>query len=137
MPSIGAPSDIREEDFDEKDRKLVQKLSSAISPFHRDVYRVLSKGLDFANMDRQLAEGVQVRTDASGNVVNSPSIKLTTKGRVKGTNVIMAENQTNTSVYPTSTPFISYSLKEGLLTILNVTGLQANSQYVLNVEIIT
>jgi hypothetical protein len=45
--------------------------------------------------------------------------------------VLSAINETNTSVYPTSTPFISFSQVGKTVTINNIKGLQSGYKYTL------
>jgi hypothetical protein len=50
--------------------------------------------------------------------------------------VVSASNQTNPGIYPTAAPFVSFTYSGDIVTILNITGLQANSQYSLTLELI-
>jgi hypothetical protein len=129
------PSVIRLEDYDEKDRAVVEKIAASVNPFMEDVYRQLNGALNTDNMTRQITV-IDVKMNASGQVVNRPQIKLNLKARLVGLNVIAAQNMTNATTYPTGTPFVSYSIVDGLVTIANITGLQASSKYRLTVEII-
>lgn len=136
MGKIQAPRSIRTEDFKAEEKTLIEKLSSSINTFQDDVYRLLNGGLDYSNMNRQLVEGISIVIDSAGKVSNSPSIKTSVKGRIKGVIVVFARNELSSSTYPTNTPFISYTLTDNLLTILSVTGLQNSSRYSLNIEIL-
>ncbi len=136
MGKIQPPKTLRFEDFKPEEKDLVLKLSSVINSFNDDVYRQINGNIDFDNMNRQIAVGVVIKTNSAGVVVNLPQIKIKTNTLPKGINVINAENQTNSSIYPISHPFISFTIKNGLITILNVTGLQVSSEYKLNLEII-
>lgn len=134
MGKIQAPKEICREDFGPEYQELVEKLSS-INTFQGDVYTVLNGGIDYTNMNRQLVENVIVNIDSLGKVVNSPQIRHRLKGQIKGLIVVSAINQKNLQSYPTSTPFITYTLDTNLIKIVNVTGLPASSQWALNVEI--
>lgn len=136
MPKIAAPKALRAEDFTAEEKKLIEKIASSVNPFQDDVFRILNGGLDYTNMNRQLVEGVDIRINAAGTVINSPSVKLDLNGTPKGVYVISAQNQINSTTYPTTAPFVSWTLKDGQLIILNVTGLQASSRYLLNLEIV-
>lgn len=135
MGKLGIPSTIRLEDYKEEDREMMEKLAGALNPFMEDVYRQLNGNLNTDNLTRQIGN-VDVRMSAAGVVVNSPQIKLRLKARVSGIQVISAQNLTNATTYPTTAPFISYTVSGDLVTIKNITGLQASSEYRLVVEII-
>lgn len=136
MAKIQIPKKIRAEDFKAEDQELVGKLAFALNDFMDGVYSVFNGGIDFENLNRQVTT-VTVNIDKDGKIANAPQIKLTVNGgRIKGINVLNAVNVNNTSVFPVSSPFISYSTASNLLTILNITGLQANSQYQLTLELV-
>ncbi len=135
MSRITTPSIIRGEDFPEETRETVDKLASIINPFMDETYRQMNGNINFENLNRQLVT-VDVKINSSGTVVNSPQIRMSIRSRLGGTNVISAENLVNSNTYPTSHPFLSWTVNGNILTITNITGLQANSTYRLTVELI-
>ena len=135
MGKIQIPKKIRTEDFDEEYNDLIEKIGYAFNNFADEVYQTLDGGIDFANMSRQLIV-LTINMDSSGKIINSPQIKLTTKTKIVGTSVIRAINLINPQVYPTSQPFINFSLNGTVLTIQNITGLQNSSQYQVTIELI-
>lgn len=132
---IEIPRQIRAEDFAEDEQELITKLSRNLTPFMDSVFRVLDGGVDYENLNRQFLD-IDVIIDGAGLVTNVPQIKSKLRGRVRGINVLNAINLINPSVYPTATPFISFTTNADIVTILNVTSLQANSQYRLSIELI-
>jgi hypothetical protein len=50
--------------------------------------------------------------------------------------VIRARNLDNNTTYPTSQPFISFVSTGNLITVHNITGLQAGDEYELTLAII-
>lgn len=132
---IEIPRQIRLEDFEEDEKEMISKLSRNLTPFMDSVYRVLDGGVDYDNLNRKLID-IDVITDSAGLVFNAPQIKSTLRGRVKAVSVMNAVNLINPNIYPVSAPFISFSSNADIITILNVTGLQANSQYRLTVELV-
>ena len=135
MSKLKIPSKFRLEDFRDEDQPVATLLANTYNPFVDDLYRALNGNLNTDNMLRQIAT-VQVKMDGSGKVINSPKIRLTINSKVVGTNVISAVNDDKSTTYPTSQPFISYSINDKILTIDNISGLQANSTYNLTIEII-
>lgn len=136
MGKIQQPKRIRIEDFKSEEKELIGKLSEMVTPFMDDVFQVLDGRIDFDNLNRQIVD-LEVLIDAAGKVVNNPQIKTTFKTqRVRGLNVINAVNLANPSVYPTSLPMINFTVNGVIMTILNITGLQADSRYRLTLELI-
>lgn len=129
------PKKIRFEDFDADYKDVIEKIGFAFNPFSDEVYQLLNGNLDSTNLNRQIVN-VSVQTDAAGALVNPPQIKVTVNGKVQGLNVINAVNQINPATYPTGAPFVSFTTSAKTLSILNVTGLQASSQYMLTLELI-
>lgn len=136
MGKIQTPTRIRIEDFSEENRELIQKIAFIYNSFSDGVYQTLSGGVDFENLNRQVLD-ITINIDASGKVVNNPQIKSTLKTvKVIGINVLNAINQVNSNIYPISSPFVSFTINNNIVTILNVTGLQPGSQYSLTLELI-
>jgi hypothetical protein len=136
MGKIQEPKRIRIEDFKSEEKELIGKISDMVTPFMDDVFNVLDGRLDFENLNRQIVD-LEVLIDAAGKVVNSPQVKTTFKTqRVRGINVINAVNLGNSSVYPTSLPMVNFTINGAIMTVLNITGLQANSRYKLTLELI-
>ncbi len=127
---------IRIEDFAPEDRALASKLASNVNGFMDETIRLFNKNIDFENLNRQVVK-VTVQIDNSGNIVNTPQAKYTLRnGRLQGITVISALNVDSPTTYPTTAPFVSFTFSDGLLTIVNVTGLQNNSNYNLTLELI-
>ncbi len=131
---IPIPGRLRTEDYSEKDRPLVSKLSEALTPFMDNVYRALNGGIDYENLNQQIVD-VVVKTDSTGKVINPPKIKVTIAGRIRGGLVVNSVNLKNPGVFPLSAPFISFTHAEGIVNILNVGGLQPNSEYRLTIQL--
>lgn len=135
MSKIEIPSKIRAENFDEKDRDVASKIGAVVNPFADQMYFVLQKGIDFENLNRQVVN-ITVTINSLGKVVNPPVIKTSLRSKVQlvycGNAVCLNNNQQ----YPTSMPFVSFEINNNSLIIKNITGLQANSQYALTLELV-
>lgn len=136
MAKIQAPKTLRFEDFKPEEKQLIDKLGEVINSFQDDVYRQFNGNIDIENLNRQIVKGLIVRTNASGELIGTPQIKLTTKSIPSGVTVIYAQNTKNPKIYPTSQPHPSFLIGNGLITITNITGLPPSSEYRLNLEII-
>ena len=128
------------EDFQEKDRELVDKLSFSITPILENIILALTKNLNFDNLAWEYSEFV-CDTDATGNLLNAVQVRTMVKDRVKGIVCINAQNLTSSAAFVTGAPFIGFSedlnATGRLLTVTGVTGLRPSSRYRLYVIIIT
>lgn len=132
---IQIPKKIRTEDFDSDSQDMVAKLGEVYNNFADEVYQALDGRLDFENLSRKLVD-VTIIIDAAGKVKNPPQIKLDLPIRLRGVLCVRAVNQVNPTIYPTTQPWVSWNATSTLLTILNVSGLQPNSQYLLTLELL-
>lgn len=135
MGKMQIPQKLRTEDFSSDEQDLIGKIANVLNQPLEEIYNILNGNIDFTNLSRQLST-VDVVMNSVGKIDNPPQVKITLKSRVNGINVISAVNLLNPGAYPTSTPFVSYNINGNILTILNITGLQASSQYRLTLEII-
>jgi hypothetical protein len=135
MSQIQAPKKLRTEDFDSKYQDIISKVAFVVNPFFDSIYYVLNGNIDFFNLNRA-AVSVTVSIDSSGKLIGNPQVKTSIVTKIKGLNVINAVNSNSTDTYPVSAPFVSWSASGGIITILNVTGLQNSSEYVLTLEVI-
>jgi hypothetical protein len=135
MAKIEIPSKIRAENFKEDERGVASGIGAIYNQFVDQIYFLVNGGIDFENLNRQLVN-VIVTLDNNGNVVNSPVVRYNLRGKVRGTNCINAVCLSDNTLFPTGRPNISFNLNLNTLIITNITGLQANSQYELTLELI-
>lgn len=135
MGKMQIPKKIRVEDFSGENKEVIERIGYAFNPFADEVYGLLNGNLDSNNLNRQISD-ISVLIDNIGTLKSQPQLKLTISGKIRGINVISATNQVNPSIYPISAPFVSFSINGPTLTILNVSGLQNNSEYRLTLELI-
>lgn len=135
MGRIEIPSKIRAENFDKEDVDVASKIGSVYNQFVDQLYNLLQKNIDFDNLNRQIVV-TTVTLNALGKVVNPPTIKYTLNSKVQAVYCGNAICLNNNLQYPISTPFVSWQLNNNTLIITNVSGLQANSQYSLTLELV-
>jgi hypothetical protein len=135
MGKMQIPKKIRVEDFSGENKEVIERIGYAYNSFADEVYSILNGNIDTSNLNRQLAD-IIVLIDNTGKLKSQPQIKTTISGKIRGINVISAINQVNPNTYPVSAPFVSYAINGQTLTILNVSGLQSNSEYSLVLELI-
>lgn len=135
MAKLEVPKKIRTEDFKSDMSEVIEKIGFVYNNFADQVYQAFNGNIDYSNLKRQIVF-LDVSTDSTGKLVGQPSIKISVNGKIQGTNVLNAINTLNSNIYPMSHPFINWTLNGQYLVVLNITGLQANSQYRLTVELI-
>lgn len=127
---IGSYQRIVSEDYDKEYQDLISKIGFTVNTAFDTVFQALNKNLSITDNLNQSVVSLRVKVDASGNPINSTQLRYTLKGNCQGIICIRAQNLTNTSSYPTNNPFISFTQSaSNLLTIDNVTGLQASNEY--------
>jgi hypothetical protein len=119
---------IRSEDFPEESRPLVSKLASALNNFMDETIFLLSGKVDFQNLNQQVTT-FSITTDASGKVINPPSIRSSLRSKVIGIIPISVTNLNNPTSYPSATPLVSFTINNNIVKILAITGLSASQAY--------
>lgn len=135
MGKIEIPPKIRTEDFPSEMSETISKLGAIYNNFADQISQAINGNLDYSNLKRQVVN-LDITTDATGKVVNPPTIKYNLGGKIQGINVLSATNLVNSNIYPISHPFVSFTINGQFVVVLNVSGLQASSQYRLVVELI-
>ncbi len=126
---------IRSEDYDSDYNDLVDQLAETLNPFMQEVFELADGRIDFENRVENI-KTIQITVDDNGTPVLNDKIATENTNGVRGIQVVSAFNLTNATIYPTSQPFISYTiLAGGFVRVNNITGLQANNKYQLNLVI--
>lgn len=120
-------------DYTADQQALVEKLASSLNIGVDNVYLALTNRLTFSDNFSATQKTFNITVDANGNPAQSISFLLNsannTQPRVSGTLVISAINNTVSNVYPTATPFISYTQNGNTININNIAGLPANNNF--------
>jgi hypothetical protein len=124
------------EDFDAKDRGVVEKLARVLNPVIEQMASALNKNLTFADNIAAPIKDFDVMVNSSGVPKVSTAFKTGLSANIKGLFVIKAENLTNPAVSPTSQPFVTYTESDGLVYVSKITGLQADNKYRLRVIVV-
>lgn len=127
---------IYKQDFQQEDQNLVEKLSYSINSGFDIVYEALNKRLTFDDNFNSNIVTFNVTVNATGVPTLNGVFRTSVSGSITGLVVIKAVNQTNNKIYPTSSPFISFTQNSSNVTINNITGLQAANSYQITVLII-
>lgn len=124
------------EDFPAEQRETVSKLALIINGVFNQLNQILVNNLTITDNLNQNLTSITVEVDSNGIPLTRTEFKHTLKGNCQGLVVINATNTTTAGSFPVSHPFISFSQTTGLITVLNVTGLQANNKYTLTVLVL-
>jgi len=130
---LGAFRRLYKNDFKPEDQDLVEKISYPLNTGIESIYEAFNKKISLSDNLLCTIRDVEVTVDSTGKPVNTTSFKLDFTGSVSSIFVGNAQNLTNTSTYPTSAPFISWTQTQTGVTINNVTGLQPNNNYRLRI----
>jgi hypothetical protein len=129
MPKLNNTRNIRAEDFDDEYSQLISQLGSILNSFMQEVVELSDSRIDFDNRVETI-KTIDVTVDSSGIPTQTPFNVNVGKTGVKGIQVIRAYNLTNSSIYPTSQPFVNFSPIGGdLIKIHSITGLPANNKF--------
>ena len=125
---------IVKEDFAQSDQALVDKLAYIINPVFTDLQSAFAKGIDITYLTREITP---ISITSVAGVPNPRAQFKTALTKPVGVVVISAPNATNTATYPTSAPFVSWSINGTIITINAITGLQDNAKYNIVLEVIS
>lgn len=129
---------IVEEDFPEENRPLIQKLARALNPFIEQIGQVMSKNVDYDNLNRELIT-YTVTVDSSGKPSDSRELKHNLKTKPKGLLCISARNISGGSQIPTAAPFITFSFNGNDSSVINInyiSGLPSGVKFEILIEVI-
>lgn len=125
------------EDFKQENQELVNKLAAALNPFLEQMNQILTKNVDFENLNQQIVT-FTTTVNASGKPSGFDTISHSLKTKPQGIIVVSASNQTD-STYPTSTPFVSYTFDGtdySKIKINAILGLPADKKFTISCLII-
>jgi hypothetical protein len=135
MAKISGFKRIIKEDFSEENQEIADKVGYSVNSFADEIIKALNGNLNEDNLVDK-SKSLTVTVDGSGTPKEKLIFKTGLIKKAEGLLVIRAENLTNPNVYPTSAPFLSFSENNGLITVNNITGLQADYKYRLKIKII-
>ncbi len=129
MPKLASYKRIITNDYAKEDKKLVEQLAGPINDGFNELYFATNGRLSVRENIYCTYKEFDVEVDAAGNPTGRTVITLTYNTPVLGCEVIRAENQDNSSIYPTGAPFVSYSQDNNTIIINNITSLAAGSRW--------
>lgn len=136
MSLIDNTKRIVREDYNQKDRNLVGKLGFILNSFMEQTVAQVNGNLGTENFRSDMIT-IRMTVNASGTPIGNNLIKSEVK-RPIGTDVINAVNKSDSSLFPTSHPFISFtttSADSRVMKILNISGLQDGDEYEITLKV--
>lgn len=134
MPLIDNVRRINSGDFKKEDQEVAERVAEIYNYFAEQVTNTLNGNVEISNLNRDLVE-IQVTVGSTGLPLQTARFGAETG--LTGINILRADNLTNNSVYPTGAPFITYSNSgTGTYTINHITGLPANNNFRLILELV-
>lgn len=118
-------------DYPKEFQKLIDILSVSLNNGIEVLYQALSQNISIRDNIQCTVKDVVLTVDANGKPIQQASFALTALGKVEGVSVILAQNQTNSAIYPSSGVFVSGVQSNTSFLINNVTGLQAGQSYLI------
>jgi hypothetical protein len=123
------------QDYPKENQKLIDTLSVSLNNGIEVLYNALNGQITLRDNIKGTVKDVIVKVDTTGTPIQTAAFTLNSTSKIDAIVVGIALNQTNTAVYPTSQPFISGTQAGTIFTISNISGLQANQQYLLRVTV--
>lgn len=123
------------QDYPKENQKLIDTLSVSLNNGIEVLYNALNGEITLRDNIKGTVKDIVVVVNSSGTPLQTAAFTLNSTSKIDAVVVGIALNQTNTTVYPTSQPFISGSQAGTIFTINNISGLQPNQQYLLRVTV--
>lgn len=124
---------INKQDYPEQYQDLIDILSTSLNYGIEVIYSLLNGKLTIKDNLSSTIKEFDITVNATGNPISKTVIKKSSTDKIEGMIVVRAQNLVNSSVYPTSGIFITYTETTDSLIINNITGLQANNPYRINI----
>lgn len=136
MAKLSSFRKIKKEDVAEEYKALIEAIGYSINSFADEVISGFNRRLTIKENLTQDIVSIEVTVNSSGIPITESKFKNTIGKSLQGIKVIKAENLTNTSTYPTTAPFISFTQNGELVTINHISGLQSGNKYRLTINTI-
>lgn len=120
-------------DYPQDQQNLVEKLSLTINNGFETLYNAMANNVSIGDNIACTVKTITTAVNSTGTPTSTLSFQISTTGQIKGISVIRADNQTKSTVYPNSHPFISFSQNDKVVTINNITGLPVNNTFNLTI----
>lgn len=118
-------------DFDEENQELVNQLSIPINTNIEFLYQTLNKNVSLKDNIYAEVKEFTTSVDANGTPIDTLKFQSVLNTAILGMQVLKARHSTGASVFPSATPFISFSQSGKTITINNIAGLPVGQSFVI------
>ena len=118
-----------ENDFEAQFKKLVSQLAASINIGMENLYGALNNNISLKDNISCTVKTLSLEVNAVGTPTSTTTFQLDKSGTVLGITVLKATNLTDSSIYPSSGIFVSWTQTQTGILINNITGLQSNQNY--------
>jgi hypothetical protein len=126
---------IVKEQFPKENDTLIDKLGFILNDFMIQVQTAINGNLGIENFKQELLT-INIKVNPNGVPIIGDKLK-TKLNRISGIICVRVINQTNTAIYPSNTPLVSFSQNSNLITLQHITGLLPDNDYTLTLLLIT
>lgn len=116
-------------DFETDYHNLIDKLSFSINNGIEVLYNALNRNISLKDNIYGTYRDLDIEVDSNGTPKINPTFTVDLKTSVLGIQILKAENLSNSTSYPTSAPWISWTATNNGIRIDNIRGIQANNLY--------
>lgn len=122
------------QDYTKENQELVEQLGGNINDSFNTIYSALNNKLTFKENFSSTVRDIEIVVDSAGKPTNDAGFKLDILNtQVTGCICVRATNLTNSNVFPTGSPWVSFLQQDNFIKILNVTNLQPSNRYILRI----
>lgn len=122
------------QDYTKENQELIEQLGGNINDSFNTIYSALNNKLTFKENFSSTVRDIEIVVDSAGKPTNDVGFKLDILNtQVTGCICVRATNLTNSNVFPTGSPWVSFLQQDNFIKILNVTNLQPSNRYILRI----
>lgn len=127
---------IFKQDFPEETYSWVDKMAFIVNNSFDVLYDLANHKISLEHNTLSVRKDIVLIVDNNGipQGLNSVSLDNVVK-TVRGTEIQLAENQTNSAIYPTSGPFVTGSQSGNTYVIKHITGLTPGDQWLVRIVV--
>lgn len=120
-------------DYPSQFKQLIDTLSVSLNNGIEVLYNALNNEITLEDNIACTVKQVTLQVDSTGKPTQGGAFTLNNNTQILGVVVLSAINNSNSNAFVTGAPFITGTQSGTTYTINNITGLQPNVSYILNV----
>lgn len=137
MAKLSSYRRIIRSDYPEEFQPLIEQLSVSVNNGFDTLFNAVNGKLNFSENIASTITEVRISVDADGNPLQRVQFKVNEKiTNVEGILVLKITGYNNSNLYAKSGLAISYIYSNGVVTINNIKGLEANQIYLVKLLVI-